>query len=96
MSLQHPLSLWKLFLASFSILDCLLFTCLLYTLFTIARTFLSMSCTFITLTKTLYSMNIYVYVLYYRLINKTELMTVLEAIWQDLPQDAIDLAVLSF
>jgi hypothetical protein len=27
--------------------------------------------------------------------NKTELMTVLEAIWQDLPQDAIDLAVLS-
>ena len=31
-----------------------------------------------------------------RPINKTELMTVLEAIWQDLPQDAYDLAVLSF
>jgi hypothetical protein len=28
--------------------------------------------------------------------NKTELKTVLEAIWEDLPQDALDLAVLAF
>jgi len=28
--------------------------------------------------------------------NKAELMTALEAIWEDLPQEAIDLAVLAF